>query len=92
MTYEVITSPAAEKHIAKLRKSGNKQAEKRLIRIWEELKEHPETGIGNPERMKYDYAGCWSRELTGKHRLLYTINDEAATVTVHAACGHYDDK
>ncbi|OAV69969.1 Toxin RelK [Bacteroidales bacterium Barb6XT] len=90
MIYEVVTMPMAEKHIAKLHKSGDKQAEKRLIRIWEELKEHPETGFGNPNRKKYSHAGCWSREITEKHRLLYTIDD--TTVTVISAYGHYGDK
>ncbi|OAV69128.1 Toxin YoeB [Bacteroidales bacterium Barb6XT] len=93
MIYKIdITSPIAKKHIAKLYKSGDKVAVKRFECIMEELKEHPETGTGNPNRKKYDYAGCWSRKITDKHRLLYTIDNEAATVTVISAYGHYDDK
>jgi toxin YoeB len=92
MIYEVITMPEADEHIAKFRKSGDKVALKRLDRIKDELRKHPETGIGNPNRKKYEYAGCWSREITEKHRLLYKIDNEKATVTVYAAYGHYNDK
>jgi toxin YoeB len=92
MIYEVVTTDTADNHIAKIRKSGDKVAAKRLDRILDELEEHPETGMGKPNRKKYEHAGCWSREITKKHRLLYKIDNEKATVTVYAAYGHYDDK
>ncbi|OAV67072.1 Toxin YoeB [Bacteroidales bacterium Barb4] len=92
MIYEVIITSIAQKDIAKLHKSGDKMAMKRLDHILDDLEEHPETGIGNPNRKKYDYAGCWSRKITEKHRLLYKINDEIAIVEVISAYGHYDDK
>ncbi|OAV68010.1 Toxin RelK [Bacteroidales bacterium Barb6] len=92
MIYDIITTSIADMHIEKLRKSGDKLALKRLDRIRGELKEHPETGFGSPSRKKHNLSGCWSREITDKHRLLYTIDNETATVTVISAYGHYDDK
>lgn len=32
-------------------------------------------GIGKPEPLKYEMLGYWSREITGKDRLVYRIDD-----------------
>jgi len=34
------------------------------------LKEHPRTGTGQPELLKYDLAGYYSRRINRKHRLV----------------------
>jgi len=62
---------------------------KKLI---EELKQHPRTGTGKPEALSADRAGQWSRRITKKHRLVYTIHQREILVLVIAAYGHYDDK
>ena len=62
---------------------------KKLI---EELRTHPQTGTGHPEPLKGDRAGQWSRRITKKHRLVYTINQSEVIVLVIAAYGHYGDK
>ncbi len=58
----------------------------------EELRTHPQTGTGHPEQLKGDRAGQWSRRITKKHRLVYTINQSEVIVLVIAAYGHYSDK
>lgn len=58
----------------------------------EELRTHPQTGTGHPEQLKGDRAGQWSRRITKKHRLVYTINQTEVIVLVIAAYGHYSDK
>ena len=35
----------------------------------------PFTGIGKPEPLKHDLAGCWSRRIDLEHRLVYQIQD-----------------
>ena len=57
-----------------------------------ELTEHPLTGSGKPEALKYELTGFWSREINSKDRLIYKVNDEMVTVLVISAMGHYDDK
>ena len=57
-----------------------------------ELTEHPQTGTGKPEQLKGSRAGQWSRRITKKHRLIYTINDTEILVLVLSSYGHYDDK
>jgi toxin YoeB len=92
MIYEVVFTPEAKEDIARLRKSGDKLSLKRLDAIREELKIHPATGIGKPERTKHGLSGCWSRRITEKHRIVYRIKEEIVTVVVIRAYGHYSDK
>ena len=35
----------------------------------------PFKGIGKPEPLKGDFAGCWSRRITDEHRLVYMIHN-----------------
>jgi toxin YoeB len=92
MGYIVDISPKAEEHILSYKKAGNKIALARIERIVEELKVHPETGIGKPEKKKHNYSGYWSREIDKKNRMIYEINKNVITVFVISAKGHYDDK
>ena len=90
--YRVKTLPKADKHIADYKKAGNKVASERIERILKELEEHPETGIGKPELLKYGLSGFWSREIDKKNRMMYKIYETEVSVEVISAKGHYDDK
>ena len=35
----------------------------------------PYAGIGNPEPLKHDLAGYWSRRITKEHRLVYKVEN-----------------
>jgi toxin-antitoxin system, toxin component, Txe/YoeB family len=51
---------------------------KTLLRINELIKDamrSPFKGIGKPEPLKGNYAGCWSRRITDEHRLVYKVRD-----------------
>ena len=67
-------------------------AYRKLNKLLEELKEHPEMGTGHPKPLSGDRVGQWSRRITDKHRLVYKIEKEKVTVLVLSAYGHYDDK
>lgn len=67
-------------------------AYKKLLRLLEELKEHPTTGSGIPKPLREDKQGTWSRRITQEHRLVYEIHGDTVTVLVLSAFGHYDDK
>ncbi|KAA6330157.1 Toxin RelK [termite gut metagenome] len=90
--YIIITSDEAKKHLALHYKFGNKVVIKRIERIFEELEEHPEIGIGQPERLKHNLSDKWSRRIDEKNRIIYQIDKETVTVTVISAKGHYSDK
>ncbi|MCX2679119.1 Txe/YoeB family addiction module toxin [Galbibacter sp. EGI 63066] len=90
--FELDFTKKAKKDIANHLKSGGESAKKRLSQLLNELKEHPETGTGKPERLKYNRKGYWSRRINKKDRLIYKIENHIVTVTVVSAMGHYDDK
>jgi len=47
-----------------------------------EISENPNSlvGIGKPEKLKYNFAGCFSRRINEEHRLIYTIENEMIKV------------
>ena len=68
------------------------QAFKKLGKLLDELMDHPKVGTGHPEPLSGDRAGQWSRHITKKHRLIYTINDNEVVVLVLTTYGHYGNK
>lgn len=88
--YQVIIKQTAEKDFSKHKKSGDVSSIKKILKILDELTEHPFTGIGNPEELKYELTGFWSRRINKKDRLNYEVEEEIVTVYVVSAIGHYD--
>lgn len=74
------------------KKSGNKSNLKKITRIFIDLENHPEIGIGKPEKLKHTLAGFWSRRVNQKDRIIYSINENLVTVEIVSAIGHYSDK
>ena len=89
--YDVLYTEKAKESIYALRQS-DPAAIKKLVKLVDELMEHPRTGTGKPEQLRGDHAGQWSRRITKKHRLIYEIFDTEVVVLVLSAYGHYDDK
>jgi len=90
--YIVVLEPSAENEIKFHLKSGNKAIIKKLEKIIQELMETPYSGIGNPEALKNNLSGYWSRRISQKDRLIYRVEENIVTVFVIAALGHYSDK
>lgn len=91
MTYDIDYTVEAMNDMFRLAKSEPK-AYNKLKKLIEELREHPESGTGHPHRLRGDRVGQWSRSITSKHRLVYTINNNEVVILILAAYGHYDDK
>ncbi len=89
--YKIGLSIQAEEDLLSLKKS-EPNAYKKALELIQELALHPKTGTGKPQLKKYDLAGLYSRRITQKHRLVYSIDDHVVTVFVISAKGHYDDK
>lgn len=90
MSFEIEYTQEALSGIKKLKKTGNKALLKKFYELVQELKDHPETGTGKPERLKNNLAGLWSRRINREHRIVYSINGKNITVTVVSTFGHYD--
>lgn len=89
--YNIEFSKTALRHIDQLERSGPSLWRK-FKTIYEELKIHPRSGTGRPERLKYQNKEIWSRRLDKKNRITYSIDDEIVKVEIISALGHYDDK
>jgi len=61
MRYSLEFTKTALSDIEKHKKSGDVAIMKKLNKILNELIEHPRTGIGKPEKLKYDLEGLYSR-------------------------------
>lgn len=90
--YTVVLTEEFDKHLAYWKKVGNKAVINKIGKIMLELEKHPTTGIGNPELLKGDLAGLWSRRLNQQHRLIYEIDNDIVTVYVLSGKGHYNDR
>ena len=91
MIYTLVFSKEAEADLRKLKKN-EPQAYRKARQLLLELQEHPKTGSGKPEQLKGDRAGQWSRRTSGKHRLVYEIEEKQVRVLILSSYGHYDDK
>jgi toxin YoeB len=89
MAYTIELLPKAKKDLKAIKYSGNKAAYTKATALIEEIKEHPTTGTGQPEQLKYDLAGYWSRRIDKKNRIIYRIDEGKVTVVVVSVAGHY---
>lgn len=92
MKYTLEFSETALKDIEKHKKSGDKLVLKKLEKLLNELMNHPTSGAGQPEKLKHDLKGLYSRRINKKHRLVYSIKEQIVTVHVLSAWSHYGDK
>ena len=59
----------------------------RLIRLIQETEDNPFGGIGKPEPLKHELAGCWSKRIDDEHRLVHEVTD--TKVRILACRYHY---
>ena len=63
---------------------------KKLDQLIKEVRRTPFEGTGKPEALRGNLSGLWSRRITGEHRLVYEVRDEA--IVIVSCKGHYGDK
>lgn len=89
---EIILLEQAQKDRDYWEKSGNEAIMNRITALLKDIMEHPYTGIGKPEPLKYDLAGKWSRRINTEHRLIYSVNENIITVYVFSMRYYYSKK
>ena len=50
------------------------EAERKVRELLKDITRTPFNGLGNPEALKHNLKGFWSRRITGEHRLVYQIS------------------
>ncbi len=53
------------------RQATDKQVLKRINALIKDIKRHPFEGIGDPEPLRHNWAGYWSRRIDREHRIVY---------------------
>jgi toxin YoeB len=59
----------------------------RLVRLIQDTAGDPFGGIGKPEPLKHELAGCWSKRIDDEHRLVYQVT--TGTIRILACRYHY---
>ena len=54
----------------------DKKILKKINKLIKEIQREPFEGIGEPEPLKYNWSGYWSRRITIEHRLVYKVADD----------------
>ncbi len=60
---------------------------KKIKELLKDIKRDPFKGLGKPEALKHDLAGCWSRRITDEHRIVYKISGN--DIIIYSCKGHY---
>jgi len=65
----------------------DKKLLKRINLLIISIQRTPYEGIGNPEPLKYDLSGYWSRRIDREHRLVYQV--EKNSILIYSCRYHY---
>ena len=55
---------------------------KQINKLIHDVLRQPFQGLGKPEPLKWDLAGCWSRRIDAEHRLVYRVVEDFAHIFV----------
>jgi len=55
------------------RQHADPQMSARIRQLIKDAMRDPHRGIGKPEPLKHSLQGCWSRRITGEHRMVYQV-------------------
>jgi toxin YoeB len=58
----------------------DKSKVKRINELIKSALRTPFEGIGNPEPLKHELQGYWSRRIDSEHRLVYTVNEDSLLI------------
>ena len=53
---------------------------KRINALIKDIVRHPFEGIGDPEPLRHQWSGYWSRRIDREHRLVYKPSDGAVMI------------
>ena len=66
----------------------DKKILKKINQLIKDIQRTPFQGMGNPEQLKYDLSGFWSRRIDREHRLVYQVFDQE--ILIYSCKYHYD--
>lgn len=84
---EIILSEQAQKDIKYWKKTKNIKIQERIIELKNAIILNPYQGIGNPEPLKHNLSGKWSRKIDKINRFVYIIENNE--LHIYSLKGHY---
>ena len=76
----IVFTKEAEKDLKYWKKTKNVSVQSRISELLLEIKTKPYGGIGNPEQLKHELSGFWSRRINKEHRIVYRVLDDKIEV------------
>lgn len=86
---KIILAPEAFDDLEYWKKTNNQFVLNKIKRLLQDILEHPYSGIGKPEYLKYDLSGKWSRRINSEHRIVYMVHDDEVELHVLSMRYHY---
>lgn len=65
----------------------DKKLLKRINALIKDIMRNPFDGIGDPEPLKHNWSGYWSRRINREHRIVYKVED--STLVIAQCRYHY---
>ena len=66
---------------------NDRAALRRINQLIREIQRDPYAGLGQPEALRYELSGYWSRRIDRANRLVYSVEDDLLTIV--QCSGHY---
>ena len=88
MPYKIALLPHAQEDLAYWEKTSP-QTVKRIGRLLQDISEHPFTGFGKPEALKWNLSGYWSRRINVVDRIIYKVDGDKIIIFVLSLKNHY---
>jgi toxin YoeB len=61
---------------------------KKIYSLLDNCCKTPFDGLGQPELLKANFSGYWSRRINLEHRIVYKVEENQ--IVVHSLYGHYN--
>lgn len=58
----------------------DKKKVKRINELIKDIKRSPFEGLGDPEPLKHNWSGYWSRRIDKEHRLVYKVDESGLSL------------
>ena len=62
------------------RQATDKKVLKRINFLISDIQRHPFSGLGDPEPLRHNWTGYWSRRIDREHRIVYKATDDALII------------
>lgn len=87
--YKIFFSEKAKDGLKRLKKESP-QLLKKIEKLLIEIEQHPTTGTGQIEQLKYLGPNTYSRRINKKHRIVYRVINDVVEVIIISVYGHYE--